>query len=208
MTEPQAEGRSYPGAGHPIAESLAAASALGTPLVFLCPRKSQSFASAFAELEWRLQQTKDNIYLLIDAPPGGALLADFAAAGIQTLQLFPGDSDPALLEVAPVLVPCSDAQMVLERFHSFWARGFASILTSRADPQTLHLHLRKTLYVEVPGGELCILRFHDPRVLNRIAEVLMEDQIDEVFQDAIESFIFENAGGDVQTLTRPQVVAE
>lgn len=195
-----------PGTGHPTAESLYAAAALGDSLVFLCPRRSKTFRSAYDELEAHLNAGTASLYMLVDGATGGGLLADLAANGAEVMPLFPPNADDELLDVAPRLVTCWNAQIALQNFHGFWGRGTTSILLSSATPDALAQHLRRNLYIEDPDGELCILRFHDPRVLGRLSEALLDDQTNHFFGDVIETFLFEGSAGEFRQWPRPDEV--
>lgn len=195
-----------PGTGHPIAESLQAAAALGDSLVFLCPRRSKTFRSAYDELESHLKAGTASLYMLVDGATGGGFLADLAADGAEVMPLFPPNTDDELLDVAPRMVTCRNAQIVLHNFHGFWGRGMASLLLSSATPDALAQHLKRNLYIEDPDGELCILRFHDPRVMARLSETLLDDQTAHFFGDAIEAFLFEGAAGEFRQWSRHDAV--
>lgn len=191
-----------PGTGHPTAESLHAAAALGNSLVFLCPRRARTFGGSYDELEARLRNAGAGLYMLVDGSTGAGLLADLAAAGAELTPLFPGNTDEELLDTAPRLVRCRDHQTVLHNFHRFWARGIASMLISPAAPEALAQHLKRNLYIEDPDGELCILRFHDPRVLGRLNQTLFDDQMAHFFGDVIDSYLFEGPAGEVRQWSR------
>ncbi len=187
-----------PGTGHPIAESLQAAAALGDSLVFLCPRRARTFCSPYDELSERLSIVSNGIHLLVDGSTGAAFLADLEANGAQVTPLFSDATEPELLAVAPRLVGFENARLLLERFGDFWARSVASVLISSAATDALASHLRRNLYVEDPAGEFCLLRFHDPRVLCRLSETLFDEQAEEFFGDIIDSFLFEGPSGELR----------
>lgn len=201
---PQKRSFIRPGSGHPVVDSLHAASALGNPLVFLCPQKAKTFADGYDDLVQALKHPRGTPYLLVDGLSGRALLDDLGQQGEQIFPLFPEDTDADLLDAAPRLVTCSDQRVILESFHSFWGKGIASIVFATAAPDTLVPHLKQNLYVEDPDGELCILRFFDPRVLCMLAETLFDDQLGTIFGEVIDLFVFENALGELCQLSRLQ----
>jgi hypothetical protein len=201
---PQKRSFIRPGSGHPVVDSLHAASALGNPLVFLCPKKAKTFADRFDDLAKTLERVTGTLYLLVDGLSGRSLLADLTQRDEQVFPLFPEDTDADLLEAAPRLVTCSNRQAILENFHTFWGKGMASIVVSTAGTNDLILHLKQNLYVEDPDGELCILRFYDPRVLCMLGETLSDDQLMTICGDVIDLFVFENAQGELCQLSRSE----
>lgn len=144
--------------------------------------------------------------MLVDGSAGGAFLADLAADGAVMTPLFSENVDEELFDVAPRLVSCPARQIILRGFQKFWGRGMASIVISVAPFEALVQHLKQNLYVEDPDGELCILRFHDPRVLGRLSETLFDDQTTHLFGDAVESYLFEGPDGEVRRWIRPSEV--
>ena len=185
-----------------MAESLRAAAALGDSIVFLCPRRARSFRRSFEDLERKLKSQDKPVHMLIDGASGAGFLAGLPAQGIEITPLFPADVDADLFSVAPRLVTFSDPATVLEQFQGFWACGMACILISAMDTEALVQHLKQNLYIEDPDGEICVLRFHDPRVLARLADTLDQDQIAQLFGTAIDMLIFEGSAGEVRLWTQ------
>lgn len=191
-----------PGSGHPIAESLHAAAALGDSLVFLCPRRSKTFQGAYDDLSARLEGLTGHCLLLVEGVTGDALLRSLATSGAQITALFPANTDDELLDLAPRLVSGLQTRVLLDHFPMFWARGLASLVISDAAPDQLMTQLRRNLYVEDPDGEFCMLRFHDPRVLCRLQETLFDDQAEALFGDMIDHFLFEDTDGALRIWSR------
>lgn len=144
------------------------------------------------------------VYLLLDGAAGHRLLADLSEAGASVASLFPDNADEELLDAAPRLVNSSDITDILHRFPDFWGRSIVSIVVSTAPRDELLSHLKRCLYVEDPDGEVCILRYYDPRVLVRMSELLHPEQEQALFSDVVDSFLFEDDIGDVRKWNNPQ----
>lgn len=181
---------------HPLARSLHVAAALGDAIVFMCPRRGLTFNAPGDALAQALfaapSQTRA---LLVDGARGTAMLEAAHARGLPILPLYPDDVEPELLAVAPRLIPLTDRGALDALFPLFWEQGLASAVLAQSDIDTLRAHLSRQIYAETPEGEICMLRFHDPRVLRRLRAVLDQDQSDELFGDIIDSFVFEDGTG-------------
>ncbi|WP_227271928.1 DUF4123 domain-containing protein [Roseobacter weihaiensis] len=181
---------------HPLARSLHVAAALGDAIVFLCPRRGLTFDAPGAALSQALFATPSQTRaLLVDGARGAAVLEAAHARGLRMLPLYPDDVEPELLAVAPRLIPVTDRHDLDALFPLFWEQGLASAVLAQSDIGTLRAHLSRQIYAETPEGEICVLRFHDPRVLRRLRAVLDQDQSDQLFGDIIDSFVFEDGTG-------------
>jgi hypothetical protein len=188
------------GFGHPLAEGLLVAAALGHPLVHLCPRRGRNFTDAREALADAMHAEQGRPCLLVDGLTGAPLLRTLTEDGARVQPLFPDDADPELVAAAPRLVDGVSPEQVLSLFARFWGRGIASVAMSDVGGDDLVAHLARTLYAELPGGDLCILRFHDPRVLARLKDILEPNQLGTLFGEAISAFLFEDAAGRVACL--------
>lgn len=181
---------------HPLARSLQVAAALGEAVVYMCPRRGLSFDTACADLVRALFDANATTpALLVDGARGGAVLEHARQLGLAALPLYPADVEAELMSVAPRLIAIPDAAALTDLFAHFWEQGVASCVLSDADLPSLHAHLARQVYAETPEGEICVLRFHDPRVLRRLRAVLEEDQCDELFGGVISAFLYEDGTG-------------
>lgn len=187
----------YPGSGHPIAESLRYASALGQPLVYLCPRRARSFLPALEDLLAQLAEVSGRVYLLTELErfEGWPVPSDLV---LDTHCLFPKDTDPELMPLAPVLVSSDAADMVERLFPAFWALGSAVVVVADCEADTLVAQLKRSLYPLDSDGDVCILRFHDPRVMDRLQDVLDPGQRAEFLGEVISAIFYEDRCGAVR----------
>ena len=194
-----------PGTGHPLAESLRTAAAIGTPLVYLCPRRKRSFLEPYTDFEAKLTEMNGTAWLLLDGAAAHSAVSAISDTATNVLRLFPDDSDPELVRLAPLMVGFDSVSDLLENWPHFWGFGIASVVVSSAPSDALLNHLKSILYVEADGGEVCILRFFDPRVLDRLTEVLDPQQLELLFADIVECFLFEGQDGALQMLEAPEL---
>lgn len=187
---------------NPLLESLTTASALGAPLVYLCPRRKRSFRVSFEAFEDKLNITPGMPWLIIDGVRTQNIDQVVFQKATNSFRLFPDGTDEELLEVSPVILEFSDVQELLDIWPHLWGFGIASFLFSSAEPELLLSQLRTSLYVEDAEGEICILRFFDPRVLCRLTELLSAEQLNALLGDVIHCFLFEGTDGELMSLER------
>lgn len=190
-------------AEHPTAETLRVASALGNPFVYLCPRRKRTFSDARDKLLASLDAQDGDAWILLDGALPPTMLARFRENAVECHTLFPDDTEPALLELAPLLIRPASRLALLEAWREFWGRGIGCIVLSNATAGDLLRQLRSALYVEVDGGEICVFRYFDPRVLQKFEQILDEQQIADLMGTEIACFLFEEPDGALGVLAHP-----
>lgn len=190
------------GSVHPLARSLHVAAALGDAIVFLCPRRGLSFDAPEAALANALfADPSQTCALLVDGVRGTAVIKAATARGLPILSLYPDDVEPEIGAAAPRLIPLSNRADLAALFPLFWEQGLASAVIGRGDAPAMQAHLSRQIYAETPDGEICVLRFHDPRVLRRLRAVLDQAQSDALFGETIDAFLFEDGTGALARYT-------
>lgn len=187
---------------HPIASSMCVASALGDPLVFLCPAKSRSFNELMHALIQLVEAAVGQAVIVVDGVRGISVIQELNAAGCAGYPLFPSDADAELLAVSPVLFAVGTDE-IKQVFSSFWGQGIASVFITQGSVTAARDHLAAAIYAETDTGEICIIRLHDPRTLLRVSDVFDDDQQEMLFKDVLSEAIFEGPKGEVLSLSKP-----
>lgn len=73
-----------------------------------------------------------------------------------------------------------------------WGQSIGYFIGSRAEPAELLTHLRKFLFVDLPGKERrAYFRFYDPRVMRAYLPTCTPEQLDDWLREHLEWFVLE-----------------
>lgn len=140
-------------------------------------------ANIAAALKQALPLTGDNrLYGVVDA----AQCVDLAYEakilyGREIRSLFLPEVQTQLWDVAPYLVPIDPDSGYLENWARRWGTNAGVLLTSAADEEALHAHLRNIFVAQDEEGQEYFFRFYDPRVLRTFLPTCSPEQLNELF---------------------------
>jgi len=115
--------------------------------------------------------------------------------GQEIYTLFEEDVAPALVDVAPHLIPIDPNSEYLEHWAHRLGSSAGILLVTSAAPDVLLAHLREIFNVTDEDGHECFLRFYDPRVIRDFLPARAPDALNEFF-GPIDRFLVESADGD------------
>lgn len=144
-----------------------------------------SVASAEPLQAWLERREGTRLYRLIDptsAPDRALNAAQLEKCGVIHNPFF---DDPLTrrMYLQPVPVRSSELSiMVAQELASLPGSrtqpvGFCGWIATRAHVRIVAAHMEKQLSVTSPQGKACLLRFHDPRVLERLEDILDPQQL-------------------------------
>ncbi len=105
--------------------------------------------------------------------------------------LFKGTFEEEAYLYGPILVNLSyvDDQQLENLFKLMKDKDSLVFFQSFLEPKQLRNSLLEKLYIEFEDGEIGILRFYDPRILNRLSNIITLEQTVQ-FMDGINAFYF------------------
>lgn len=131
------------------------------------------------------RERSERLYCLINpanAPDRALTPVQLEQCGVIGNPFF---DDPLAKRMYLQLVPASSAELqsvVSQEFASLPSSrtqpvAFCGWIATQADVRRVVAHLERQLTVMSPQGKACLLRFHDPRVLERLEDILDPQQL-------------------------------
>jgi hypothetical protein len=132
------------------------------------PTGEQSDSPLGALTGWMRKLHGTGLYAIFDAARDPQVLDLLkAASGLKRLSLFDGDLRERMVDAAPYLVeiPKDSAELEL-LIRGSWGKGWATFLAAGTMTfDAMRAQLRRSLMVELQGGQKAYFRFFDPAVL-------------------------------------------
>jgi hypothetical protein len=96
------------------------------------------------------------------------------------VSLFSASAQTQYAEVAPYLIKAGEAAIdwIQDSLHD---SPWGVFVVSKADLETLRVHLQRFLRVELPDGEHWYFRYYDPRILPIFLQNCQQDELDVFF---------------------------
>lgn len=101
--------------------------------------------------------------------------------GREIVSLFQGDMAAAATTVAPYVVPIDPAGGYLQNWARRWGKNAGILLTTSAQADILHAHLRGIFIAKNEQGQEYFFRFYDPRVLRGFLPTCQPEELREFF---------------------------
>jgi hypothetical protein len=161
-----------------------------------------------SEIEWQKWQTSHKLFVLLDC----AQLSSEDSSAFQSLDpnvcvgLFKGSPDDGLKAVEP---------MLLDPLNISTSHGMSWLLQSEKDnPMLIWLvsdasmselarQFRSLLSADLPGAPNALLRYYDPRVFQKLMQVMDTDQKSLFFTNAQQWWAWHKPSGKRQTYIAP-----
>jgi hypothetical protein len=122
-----------------------------------------------------------HIYAIVDAcnvPTAPKKALDLGSQ--RAVSLYRGSAEQDFWDVAPYLLKV-DEEVVDWILANSSTEGWGIFVASKADLESLRLHLRHFLKVQSPKGEIWFFRFYDPRVLKPFLASCSRDELYTLF---------------------------
>lgn len=133
-----------------------------------------------------------HLYLLVD----GAQIDHSEVANLEytygeCIYLFKGTYEEEAYQYGPILFELKklDLYQVENQIELMKAKDSMILIKSQLDTKQLKNKLLEKLYIELEEGGIGILRYYDPRVLNRLSLIFTSDQKKQLL-DGFESISF------------------
>jgi hypothetical protein len=115
--------------------------------------------------------------------------------GQEIISLFVGQMAAGAADVAPYLVPIDPASDYLVAWARHWGKNAGILLTTAAEPDRLHAHLREIFVVQDEQDQQFFFRYYDPRVLHAYLPTCRREEL-RTFWGPIHSIIAEENNGN------------
>lgn len=132
------------------------------------------------------------LYLLVDgAQIDHSHISNIEHSYGECIYLFKGTYEEEAYTHGPILFELNklDLFQLENQIELMKAKDSMILIKSPLDTQRLKNKLLEKLYIELEGGGIGILRYYDPRVLNRLSHIFTSNQIKQLL-DGFESISF------------------
>jgi len=158
----------------------------------------QSVRAARAEyLHELLFRSGTPVFALLDAARDPGVVKLLETGDCPYTCLYAGHSGEIYKPYAPYLAQVAKGSRVLDTLlRKGWGQSVGYFIGSRAEPGELLTHLRKFLFVDLPGKERrAYFRFYDPRVMRAFLPTCSDEQLDDWLREHLEWFVIEAEEG-------------
>ncbi len=133
------------------------------------------------------------VFALLDAARDPGVVNVLEAGDCPYACLYSGHSGEIYKPYAPYLAQIAPGSRLLETLlMKGWGQSIGYFIGSRAEPAELLTHLRKFLFVDLPGKERrAYFRFYDPRVMRAYLPTCTPEQLDDWLREHLEWFVLE-----------------
>jgi len=122
--------------------------------------------------------------------------------GKEIRSLFLPEVQTQLWDVSPYMVQIDPDGDYLRSWAQRWGTSAGVLLTSEADEDALHAHLRKIFVVEDEEKQEYFFRFYDPRVLRTFLPTCSAQQLEELFGPIAQFAVESQPGNALSRFTR------
>ena len=185
-----------------IVHELRYAAVTADAFATMCPAKARSLDGPFQKLSAALfTQESGQAYILVDAVLGADVIRLLQDHDVPLLPVFPDDAEEDVFRLSPQLAAMSDDALFKQVFTSFWGQSKGLFLIGHKDAATVRDCLGRHVFVELPDGDIQLLRFYDPRVLLRLMDAMTATQRYEFYSGVIDTYLVEDKYADVTVLS-------
>lgn len=137
------------------------------------------------------------LYAVADAAQPADVLSWLRQRPVPAVSLYGGVRQRTLGHLAPYLLTYQPEHAAhwRELIARFWARHCLYFVSAAADPETVRLHLKKSLQVMLPDKRVGLLRYYDPRAWLQFCRIATRAQMETFFGPCLRAVHSEVDGG-------------
>lgn len=153
-------------------------------------------------------QSQGELFAIIDAARGEAVMQKLAQGGGLYTSLFDGTTSQRHFAVSPILAECREGSELLRWLTSdVWGHSYAFFIVSSSSQPELVTHFRRLVKVKTEQDEDLYFRFYDPRVLRIYLPTCTKAELEHFYGPSICLLVESEAASQILCYTKADPAA-